>query len=902
VKLFLFGVQLAILLILFPQTASAGVGAASNVLPNNASLIPSGAKTPWTGVSACYTVNCMKGKNTFSYVYVPEGTTQFTMTILDGCFERDNDAALFYTNSIYEEGSSTTYTGYNLYPARQIPATNPAAYSLPATFPVTPVNYLNFTTKTREPAVSGVRICPQGRRDIVRQVTVDPSLAPQVIIGGSVYRVFIFHARANTAFFYVNQFRLSATNGVYLGFSSMNITLDGENFWTSVSSAKYNSGNSPQWQFSVEFAAPCTATPTIYSDRDFAWFDADNGVYQFNDELKYEIVELNRSDDAPTGLVYGGNLTGGNDVTASARHNYSSQYKYRLRIYGIAEVNSQQFRLPFDQVYAQSVCNTAPSGSMSLPCLASGLVTVTNPRVQDAEGGVLTVTGAHIGNVSVLAGVSTPVALTPATFNGLRDNVAHTVTLTVTDSGGLAGAMSASYTCALPPPIITATCSATGSVVEPGGVYSPFIVFTHRTPAGADAAGRVVLTVRDQANNVLAGSGRQNLSFTIAHPVSPAGTRDTSVGVTGATYGFAAPNSTISFPTPGTYTATYDWSWTAAGGTQSGPPAPTPPLTTDDCVVTITVATRPYFKVLGDIITISPSAVINGWNQALGGLGYEPTFPVNIGGSFGAGAQGMILSAGTTSGVTSKFRNPGGSLRSLTMSNTTPPGDLTWGGQFGVPFLMPQPALANLRPSATVNAVSGIVTGAYTLSGNTLSGGSIPAGRQVTIYAEGDVRIVPGAANGIVYGNAAGYATRNDIPRFRLIATGNIFVDPAVTQLDGEYIAGNGGVGSVYTCFAPGWSVPIDGVVNNPYGVCASTLLVNGSLTGDSIKLTRAVGTLRNAASNDADLIGVNSYRNSGNIAEIIQYTPELFLVNPVSSGANSNYGYDSITALPPLF
>jgi len=456
------------------------------------------------------------------------------------------------------------------------------------------------------------------------------------------------------------------------------------------------------------------------------------------------------------------------------------------------------------------------------------------------------------------------------------------------------------------PPVISADCTATGSGLEPGGVYSPFINFTHSTPTGADATGRVVLTIRDQNNVVLPGSGRQNLNFTIAHPISPP-PRVTSVGVTGATYVFAAPNTTISFPTAGVYTATYDWSWVA--GAQSGPPAPVLPATTNDCVVTITVATRPYFKVLGDIITINTSAVVNGWNQGLGAgaLGYEASFPIDIGGSFGAGAQGMILSAGSTSGVASRFRNTGGNVRSLTLANTTPPGDAIWGGSFGSPYLMPIPALVNVTGLPTINAISAFgAASQYNLAGNVLAGGSIPAGRRVTIYVNGDVRITPGGGvNGITYANVGSYANRAAMPRFRLIATGNIYVDPAVTQLDGEYIAGNGGTGSIYTCFASGWTAPLDGTSENPYNVpgCRSTLLVNGALLGDSIKLTRVVGTLRSAAAIDGNMTGINTYQNSTNISEIIQFTPELFLVNPAGTPDDpAGDGYDSITALPPLF
>lgn len=448
------------------------------------------------------------------------------------------------------------------------------------------------------------------------------------------------------------------------------------------------------------------------------------------------------------------------------------------------------------------------------------------------------------------------------------------------------------------------SCSLTPIGFEPGTAYYPRIRFTNSLSGTATATINVNFSI-----DGLAGSDRTVSGISLPAPVSPATSVVRTAYVTSPDFtpqagdvAFTA-DTPISLPTPGSYTARYDWSWTA--GSYSGPPAPVAPATTNDCVVTIIVASRPYFKALGDVITQDPASVINGWNQALGGLGYEATFPVNAGGNFGAGAQGMILSAGPTTGVASRFRNTGGNPRSFTLANTTPPGDLTWGGNFGSPLLMPAPLLDNLTPVDTTNSIAGIASGMYSLAGGTLTGGVIAPGRQVTIYVNGDVRIVSGGGSGITYANSNSYPNRTTIPRFRLIATGSIYIDPGVTQLDGEYIAGNGGSGNIYTCFAAGWSAPLDGTTENPYGVCGGTLIVNGALLADSIKLTRAVGTLRGAQANDADLllVGPTDYQNASNISEIIQFTPELFLVNPAGPPSDSSPNrYDSITALPPLF
>jgi hypothetical protein len=143
----------------------------------------------------------------------------------------------------------------------------------------------------------------------------------------------------------------------------------------------------------------------------------------------------------------------------------------------------------------------------------------------------------------------------------------------------------------------------------------------------------------------------------------------------------------------------------------------------------------------------------------------------------------------------------------------------------------------------------------------------------------------------------ANYATRASIPRIKFVVmNGDIRIQPNVRQIDAELITLNGTIDTCYTAQA------------NKYDSCSSAkgssmLLVNGSLQAPTISLNRLVGTLREGTSTDASRSGPGAYANSGNIGEIVQFTPELFFSQPAEPSMTPlGNRYDAITALPPLF
>jgi hypothetical protein len=147
---------------------------------------------------------------------------------------------------------------------------------------------------------------------------------------------------------------------------------------------------------------------------------------------------------------------------------------------------------------------------------------------------------------------------------------------------------------------------------------------------------------------------------------------------------------------------------------------------------------------------------------------------------------------------------------------------------------------------------------------------------------------------------------------FRLIVDGNIFIRPGVTQIDGTYAAS----GSLYTCaITSSTTNPYPTTGADYYNQChANPLTVNGALYATTLKLTRIAGTLRDALPTDGlripntsivnGLYGSDPSKTENNgISEYINFTPEVYLANPVGVPViNKASKIDATTALPPLF
>lgn len=179
--------------------------------------------------------------------------------------------------------------------------------------------------------------------------------------------------------------------------------------------------------------------------------------------------------------------------------------------------------------------------------------------------------------------------------------------------------------------------------------------------------------------------------------------------------------------------------------------------------------------------------------------------------------------------------------------------------------------------------------------------GSPSYNKRHTVYVEGDVVI-----NGdIIYANRGSWNLDDiKIPNFTLVARGNIYIKPNVSQLDGTYIAqptapGDANSGKIYTC-ALNASNPIPDL-NALDQICDKQLTVNGSLIAEDIKFLRTKFTLRESRAEEG-------YQDS-KAAEKIVFSPEAYLSPPVfnTPGSRSDSDhlpigiYEYITTLPPI-
>jgi hypothetical protein len=424
-----------------------------------------------------------------------------------------------------------------------------------------------------------------------------------------------------------------------------------------------------------------------------------------------------------------------------------------------------------------------------------------------------------------------------------------------------------SLTVAFPPPppapAIACFFVAGGATnIEPGEPFKPRITVTNLSGTST-FGGNVSVSVESLPSG---GSITNSSQVTGGFNVSTPGSVD---------IGNAAPSATALADMVPSSTGRYNIRADVSGNAPSA-----------TCRTVVDVISRPYFRVLNGDIVSSGGGVIKGWNKK--GLSYTgPGAVLDSNGRSGAGGQGLVIGSAVVEGVSSGvLLSSFTTSKDLTFANT---GGTTFGGGFGNPGSV-VPIDTSTGPY-TGNS-SGVF---YSAAGMSYSNTAIGNKLRMTVFVRtGDLTI----NNNIVYSNTPGSVS--DIPHIKFVVMeGNINIDPSVVQIDAELISVRG---TIDTC------VPLT------YSGCQNTLLVNGSLSASKIKLNRVRGTLRESRGTDglpsscapgtvvAPLGGLR-YCNGSNIAEIIQFTPELYLAPPADSTTGSaGAGYDAITALPPIF
>lgn len=302
----------------------------------------------------------------------------------------------------------------------------------------------------------------------------------------------------------------------------------------------------------------------------------------------------------------------------------------------------------------------------------------------------------------------------------------------------------------------------------------------------------------------------------------------------------------------------------------------------------VTIANKPYLRAYGGDVSAgngfmnsgacasNPSAAIVSWNKESGG-----TYA-------GAGAQFAVLALNTIYDFASGQGNAVGTDgKRLAFANTTASGAANFGGSFDslpcIPdYMSNMPADAQDKGTGTIDVSSLTGQQAYKATGPVIIGGNINPNQRTSLFVQGDVII---SAN-IVY---TGSWNISSMPLFQLVATGNIYIDRSVTQLDGLYVAQRTGStgGIIYTC--TDGSVPV--AKTSLISECGSKLTVNGSFIAYQTQLLRAGGTLAQSTAAETGA--------SGHAGEVFNYSPLMWMITPPGQSTPSTY--DSLTSLPPI-
>lgn len=346
------------------------------------------------------------------------------------------------------------------------------------------------------------------------------------------------------------------------------------------------------------------------------------------------------------------------------------------------------------------------------------------------------------------------------------------------------------------------------------------------------------------------------------------------------------------------------------------------------CAADFTPKTKPYFKVFGgdtsaggayNIGAGSNNCVLPGPPGVTADYGSIKAFAnsdtsanpsainkrVGASTDFGAFLTGTILTDSTQRlGFYSGLPSPGPYPSSTSPTTFANIGVPSWGGGFINHCLYDYFSAFGINVTSWNNAVpSAAITDSDTITGYKNSGSFVRLNTNGTTYSNHPTIIVEGnvvIAENIKYNSGWSWSAGTPPPFFTLVVKGSIFIDQAVTQLDGLYVAqtdSSGGGGQIYTCTNGN---TIFNTLNN--ATCNNKLTINGSFIAQHVRLMRTNGTLRSAF-----LSGTETYFSgtNPNIAEQFDYNPEILMAAPTftnsSSAATTPVRLDSLISLPPV-
>ena len=352
-----------------------------------------------------------------------------------------------------------------------------------------------------------------------------------------------------------------------------------------------------------------------------------------------------------------------------------------------------------------------------------------------------------------------------------------------------------------------------------------------------------------------------------------------------------------------------------------------------------TVHNKPYFKAFNGSISSGGDFNIKGNNANGGGEvgGWNNNITAN---NFGASSQLGIMAIlgvrGVASGVPANGA-PGqfGQYATFANSPAAPSSaseDPQQGGNFGgyaffnnAEALKTDATVMGGSPTLDIGTINAkgtsptSVNGAavFTANGNTTltanSNATLSNGVNGAVEVDGDLYI----KDNLKYSNPNGWKSIADIPSLFIKVTGNIYIDPSVTEVDGVYIAQeypndgspkSGTKGAVYTCanyISPTTFQPMN--KGDLYDKCHNQLTVFGSMVAHKVNLMRTFGSLRDERNGNpatcSNAVGSQprSYPKTC-AAEVFVRSPEQYLGRPaIKLPDNGALKYNAITGLPPV-
>jgi hypothetical protein len=313
------------------------------------------------------------------------------------------------------------------------------------------------------------------------------------------------------------------------------------------------------------------------------------------------------------------------------------------------------------------------------------------------------------------------------------------------------------------------------------------------------------------------------------------------------------------------------------------------------CDAVFDIANYPYFKVYGGDLQVGPGfgEGCSKYPSRIVGVNNDTSPFIGSGAQLAALAFNQLMEFATGTVRTSSQPNYLSFARNGTTSsyNTTYGGGLGYGHGHCMEDYFAEYTSGGIDPGDTLN-INPASDATYYRAGNlTLTQAAlegIDEGEDVTVYVDGNVFI----QDSITYRDTSSYDGPRNIPLFKLVVRGNIYVAPGVTRLDGLYVAqpvvgSTATTGRFYTC-GYAFRVPTSAELAGP---CKTNrLVIYGAVVAYRMGFFRTPGTLSTATTGE--------YLTSGGTpSEVFIYSPEMWL----ESGLSGDDGFDAITPLPPV-